>query len=63
MESTVDVGKGSLKRGDVAAIARRLGLSINHVSLVAKGERVGSDRLTREIERLRARRAREAAAA
>lgn len=40
-----------LKRGTAAKIARKLDLSVTHVSLVIKGERVGSAKLTREIER------------
>ena len=51
--------KTGLQRGDVAAIARRLGLSVQHVDLVAKRKRVGSEDLTREIERVRQERAAE----
>jgi transcriptional regulator with XRE-family HTH domain len=39
------------KKGLQRRIARKLGLSETHVSLVASGEREGSDRLKREIAR------------
>lgn len=48
--------KSVLKRGDIAAIARRLKLSINHVSLCEKGERTPGPKLDRELQRVRARR-------
>lgn len=49
-----------LRRGDAVRIAKRTGLSVQHVSECAKGNRVPSARLAKEIDRLRARRAREA---
>ena len=51
-----------LRRGDAASIARRLGYSVQHVVECAKGERTAATKLAREIERMKARRAREAAA-
>lgn len=42
-----------LKRGDCAKIARRYGLSVQHVHQVALGERKGSEKLERAIERQR----------
>lgn len=42
-----------LKRGTVTQIASELGLSVQHVNEVAKGNRVGSDTLIRAIERAR----------
>lgn len=52
-----------LKRGTAAKIARRLKLSVTHVSLVAKAERKGSDKLNRAILREREKQARKQASA
>lgn len=40
-----------LKRGAQTRIARRLKLDLSHVGRVIKGERKGSDRLMRAIQR------------
>lgn len=44
-------------RGDVAAIARRTGVSMQHVSLCVRGERIPGPKLAAEINRVRALRA------
>lgn len=45
--------EGKLKHGTATKIARRLKLSIPHVSLVIRGHRQGSKKLHRAIERER----------
>jgi hypothetical protein len=42
-----------LKRGAATRIAKRLNLHLSHVGRVIKGERVGSEKLMRAIERER----------
>lgn len=43
--------KVKARKGLQRSIARRLGLSETHISLVVAGEREGSDRVKREIAR------------
>jgi hypothetical protein len=56
---TVESG-GKLKHGTATKIARRLKLSIPHVTLVARGLRPGSKKLLRAIERERQKQAKAA---
>jgi len=54
---------GKLRHGTLSKIAKRFNLSVNHVSLCAKGERIGRENLMRAIERERERQEREQEAA
>lgn len=47
---------GLLKHGDITAIAREAGQSVQHVSRVLRGERPANPRLQRAIARMTAKR-------
>lgn len=54
-------GTVKLKRGTAVKIARKLQLSVNHVSKSIKGERIPGAELAREIEKERQRQSKHAA--
>lgn len=56
MDDEGSARKDALRHGDVTAIARQTGLSVQHVSECVKGRRVPSARLRRAIDRLTAKR-------
>lgn len=60
---TVVESEGKLRHGTATKIAKRLKLSIPHVSLVIRGQRIGSKKLHRAIQREREKQAEQAQAA